>query len=112
MGIGHYMYNVKPENSTFIKKMHIVFKYTKNNLEDMFFNASDLRWTWFTKDGISDTISFCPNQINFLLPTINENKGLIYLFFDNEIPFGVFPENLNLNHFVHLNTMAITIFDN
>jgi hypothetical protein len=58
-----------------------MFKYTKINLEDMFVYASDLRWTWFTKDGISDTISFCPNKIKFLSPTIKENKGLNYLFF-------------------------------
>jgi hypothetical protein len=93
--------------------MQIVFKYKKHNLEDMFFNASDFRWTWFTKDGISDTISFCPNQIDFLSPTsIKENKGSIYFYFYDEIPFGVFTENLDLNHFVHLNTMAVTIFDN
>ncbi len=60
--------------------MQIMFKYTKNNLEAMFVNASDLRWTWFTKDGISDTISFCPNKIKILSPTIKEKKGLINLF--------------------------------
>jgi hypothetical protein len=57
-------------------------------------------------------MSFYPNQIKILSPTIKENKGFIYLFFDAEIPFGFFPENLDLKHFVHLNTMAITIFDN
>ena len=48
----------------------------------------------------------------FLLPTSKEKKGLIYLFFYDKIPFGFFPENLDLNHFVHLNTMAFIIFDN
>ena len=81
-------------------------------MEDIFFYASDLRLKWFTKEGIFDTISVYPNQIIFLSPAIKENKGLIYLFFEDEIPFGFFPENLDLNHFVHLNTMAITIFDN
>ena len=71
--------------------MQTVFKYTKHILEDMFFNASDSRWTWFTKDGVFNTISFCPNQIKILSPTIKENKGLIYLFLDEEIPFGFFP---------------------
>ena len=32
------------------------------------------------------------------------------MFYD-EIPFGFSPENLDLNYFVHLNTMAVTIFD-
>ena len=61
--------------------MQTVFKYTKNNLEDMFFNALDLRWTWITKRVISDTISFCPNQMKLLPPATKEYKGLIYLFF-------------------------------
>jgi hypothetical protein len=78
----------------------------------MFFNASDSRLSWFTKGGISDTISFYPNQIRFLSPTINENKGLIYLFFYDEIPFGIFPNNLDGNRFVYINTMAVTIFMN
>ena len=64
------------------------------------------------KDAISDTISFYPNQIRFLSPTIKENRGFIYIFFYDEIPFGVFPEYLDLNQFVHLNTMVVTIFDN
>jgi len=68
--------------------MQTMFKYTKQNLEDVFFNASDLRWTWFTKDGIFDTTSFCPNQIKMVSPTSKENKGLIYLFFDDKTPFG------------------------
>ena len=69
--------------------------------------------SWFTTEGISDTISFYPNQIRFLSPNnIKENRCLIYLFFYDRIPFGVFPENLDLNQFVHLNTMAVTIFDN
>jgi len=78
----------------------------------MFFNASDLTFSWFTKGGISYTISFYPNQINFLSPTINEKKVLIYLFCYDEIAFGFFQENLDLNYFVPLNTMALTIFDN
>ncbi len=65
------------------------------------------------KNGISDTISFYRiNQIKILSPNNKENKGLIYLFFNDKISFGVFPKNLDLNHFVHLNTMAVTIFDN
>jgi hypothetical protein len=43
----------------------------------MFFNTSDLTLSWLTKEGISDTISFYPNQIKILSPTIKENKGLI-----------------------------------
>jgi hypothetical protein len=78
----------------------------------MFFNASDSRLSWFRKGGISDTISFYPNQIRFLSPTIKENRGLIYLFFHDEILFGVFPYNLDLNQFVYLNTMAVSIFMN
>ena len=65
---------------------------------------------WFTKGGISDTISFYPNQIRFLSPTIKENKSLIYLLFNDEIPFGIFPDSLDLNQFVYLNTMALSIF--
>ena len=76
----------------------------------MFYNAFDSELLWFTKGGISDTISFYPNQIRFLSPTIKENKSLIYLFFNDEIPFGIFPYNLDLNHFVHLITVAVTIF--
>jgi hypothetical protein len=34
------------------------------------------------------------------------------LIFDDKIPFGFFPKDLDLNHFVHLNTMSVTIFDN
>jgi hypothetical protein len=92
------------------QNMQTFFKFTKNNLEDMFFNAADSELLWFTKGGISDTISFYPNQIRFLSPTIKQNKGLIYLFFNDEIPFGIFPHNLDLNQFVYLNTMAVTIF--
>ncbi len=43
---------------------------------------------------------------------MKENKSVIYLFFDGKIPFGFFPEKIYSNLFVHLNTMAITIFDN
>ena len=63
----------------------------------MFFNALDSRQSWFTKGGISDTISVYPNQIRFLSPTGKENTGLIYLSFNDEIPFGVFPDDLDLN---------------
>ena len=93
------------------KKMQTLFEFTKNIWKICFFCASDFGLTWFTKKGISDTISFYPNQIKFESPSIKENKGLTYLFFD-EISFGFFPENLHLNHFVHLNTMSVTIFDN
>ncbi len=62
--------------------------------------------------GISDTISFYPNQTRFLSPTIKENTSLIYFVFYDEIPFGIFPDNLDLNQFVYLNTMAVTIFTN
>ncbi len=92
------------------QNMQTFFKFTKINLEDMFLNASDSELLWFLKGGISDTISFYPNQIRFLPPTIKENKSLIYLFCNDEIPFGVFPDNLDLNQFVYLNTMAVTIF--
>ena len=71
--------------------MQTFFKFTKNNLEDIFFNAKDSELLWFTKGGISDRISFFPNQIRFLSPTIKENKSLIYLFFNDEIPFRDFP---------------------
>jgi hypothetical protein len=87
-----------------------IFKFTKNNLEDMFFNPSDSRLSWFTKGGISETITFYPNQIRFLSPSIKENKGLIYLLLNDEIPFGIFPVNFDLNQFVCLNTMAVNIF--
>ncbi len=43
---------------------------------------------------------------------MKQYKGLIYLIFDDEIPFGCFPQKIDLNHFVHLNTMAVSIFDN
>ena len=55
---------------------------------------------------------FFLNQIRFLSPTIKENRGLIYLFFYDEIPFGIFPDDLDLNQFVSLNIMAVTIFMN
>ena len=76
----------------------------------MYFNASDSELLWFTKGGISDTISFYPNQIKFLSPNIKQNKGLIYLFFNDKIAFGIFPDDLDLNQFVYLNTMAVNIF--
>ena len=34
------------------QNMQTMFKFTKNNLEDMFINASDLSLSWFTKEGI------------------------------------------------------------
>ena len=58
----------------------------------------------------SDTISFYPNQIRFLSPTIKENRGLIYIFLNDKIPFGGLPEKLDLNKFVYLNTMTVNIF--
>jgi hypothetical protein len=67
--------------------------------------------SWFKKICIFDTISFNPNQIKSLAPNIKENKGLISLFFYDKIPFGFFPKNLDFNSFVHLNTMAVSIFD-
>jgi len=81
-------------------------------LEDMFFNASNSRLSWFTKGGIFDTISFYPNQIRFISPTIKENRGLIDLFFYDEIPFGVSTDNLDSIQFVHLNTITVRIFMN
>jgi hypothetical protein len=63
------------------QNMQTMFKFTKSNLEDVFFNASNSRLSWFTKRGISNTISFYPNQIRFLSPTIKEDIGLFYLFF-------------------------------
>ena len=65
----------------YYQNMQTMFKFKKINLEDMFFYASNSRLSWFTKGCISDTISFYPNQISFLSPTITENRGLIYLFF-------------------------------
>jgi hypothetical protein len=64
--------------SPYYRNMQTMFQFTKNNLEDMFFNASDSRLSWFTKGGIFGTISFNPNQIRFLSSTIKENRGLIY----------------------------------
>jgi len=58
----------------------------------MFFNASDSRLSWLTKEGISDTISCYPNQIRFLSPNIKE-KMFNLLFFNDEFPFGIFPYN-------------------
>ena len=58
--------------------MQTMFKFKGNNLEDMLFYALDLILSWFTKENISDTISFYPNQISFLSPNIKENRGLIY----------------------------------
>ena len=52
------------------QNMQTMLKFTRNNSEDVFFNASDFRLSWFTKEGISDTISFYPNQIRFLSPNI------------------------------------------
>jgi hypothetical protein len=49
-----------------------MFKFTKYNFEDMFFNASDSRLSWFTKEGISDTNSFYPNQIGFYHPLLKK----------------------------------------
>jgi hypothetical protein len=72
------------------QNMQTMFKFTKNDLKDMFLNASNLRLSWFTKEGISNIISIYPNQIRFLSPNI-KNSGSIYLFFYDEIPFGVFP---------------------
>ena len=34
------------------------------------------------------------------------------MFFNDKISFGFFPNNLDLKKFVHLNTMAVNIFDN
>ena len=49
--------NVKiPRSSK--RDMRKVFKFQKNNLEYIFFNARGLNSKWFTKDGISATISF------------------------------------------------------
>jgi hypothetical protein len=90
------------------QNMQTLFKLTKNNLEDMFFNALDSRLSWFIKVAIFDTISFYPNQIRFVSPNIKENRGFIY----DEILFGIFPNNVDLKQFVHLNTMAVTIFMN
>ena len=86
--------------------MQAEFKLTTNNLENVFFNASNLKGTWFTKDGISDIISFCPNQMTIFSSIVEENNDEIYLFLDDKIPFRFFPEDLDLN------TMAVTIFDN
>jgi len=80
-------------------------------MEDIFLNASDLSLSWLKKKCNSDTISFYPNQKR-ISPNIKENKGLINLFFYDKIPLGFFPKNLVLNHSIHLNTIAISIFDN
>jgi hypothetical protein len=69
------------------QNMQTMFKFIKNNLEDMFFNAPDIRLS-FAKEGISNTISFYPNQIKILSPNIKENRGLIYLFFYDKFLLG------------------------
>ena len=50
--------------------------------------------------------------MKFLSSNIKENKSFIYLIFYDKIPLGFFPKNLDLNNFVHLNTMTVSIFDN
>jgi hypothetical protein len=62
------------------QNMQTMFKFTIKKLEYLFFYASDSRFSWFAKGGISDTISFYPNQIRFLSPIIKENRDLIYFF--------------------------------
>ena len=56
------------------KKMSKVFTFQQNNLEDIFFNAPGSNSPWFTKEGISATISFCPNQIQYLSYIIKKKR--------------------------------------
>ncbi len=60
--------NMSAENNPipYKQNMQTMFKFTKNNLEDMFFNASDLSLSWFTKGGISDTILFYKSNKIFI----------------------------------------------
>ena len=51
------------------KKMNVIFLFAKNNLEDVLFNTPEL--TWLTNDGISDSMSFYPNQIKVLISNYN-----------------------------------------
>ncbi len=63
------------------QNMQTMLRLTKSNLEDVFFNPSDSRLSWFTKEGIFDTIWFYPIQISFLSPTIKKKKVLFTYFF-------------------------------
>ena len=56
------------------QNMQTMYKFTKNNLEDIYFIASDLRLSWFFENGIFDTISFYPNQKKIVSPNIKENN--------------------------------------
>ncbi len=77
--------------------MQTMFKFTKNNFEDIFL-CIRFKIVVVLKNGISDTISFYPNQIKFLLPNIKENKGLIYLFLMLKFISG-FPPKIRFKSF-------------
>ena len=56
------------------QNMQTMFKFTKSNLEDIFFNALDLRLAWFKKKCIFDAISFYPNKIKYNHPILKKIK--------------------------------------
>ncbi len=89
--------------------MNDVFLFTKNNLEIVFFITPE--FTWFTNDGISDSMSFYPNQIFFLSLTIKENFDSIKMLIACDIPFHFSPTLFEFNYLAQLNIMAISIFN-
>jgi hypothetical protein len=66
-----------------------VFLFTIFFIEDVSFNTPEI--TWFTNDGISHSMSFYPNQIMFLSPTIKEKNVSIKMLIHNDIPVDFSP---------------------
>ena len=75
----------------------------------MFFNTP--KASWFAKHGISDLISFRPNQIIFLSPSIKQNLNFIYILIGDNFPFKFSLKLFDFNQFTYLNTMAVSILD-
>ncbi len=56
----------------YYQNIHTMFKFTKKSLEDMFFNASDSKLSWFTKEGISEKNRFIQIKLTFYHPLLKK----------------------------------------
>ena len=56
-------------------------------------------------------MSFYPNQIKLLSPTIKQNIFSIKMLIQSDIPFDFSPPIFEFNGLAHLNLMAVSIFD-
>jgi hypothetical protein len=100
--------STKSSSAFYIKNVSCFLNHKK---QFRFFSFHTHELTWFTHGDISDSISFYPNQIQFLSPTINEKFISIKMLIQSDISFDFSPTLFEFTKLTHLNTITISIFN-